>query len=144
MLDNLFQLNPFHHLRKVKHPAPKILGAGAGEDGEEEEDEAASKRKPVNFKAFLPYAAVLVFGVALNYTVIRVTNYLQEKKAHKAQWVSRLKADQSEMQGRPKVYRDALEDGANREAFGRLDELSLDELKKFRVRLMQVDRKSVV
>ena len=106
-------------------------------DGEEEEDEAASKRKPVNFKAFLPYAAVLVFGVALNYTVIRVTNYLQEKKAHKAQWVSRLKADQSEMQGRPKVYRDALEDGANREAFGRLDELSLDELKKFRVRLMQ-------
>ena len=105
--------------------------------GEEAEDEITPKKKAVNFKALLPYAAVLVFGVALNYSVIRVTNYLQEKKALKTQRVSMLKKDQSEMQERPKVYRDALENSANKVAFGRLDEMSLDELKQFRARLMK-------
>ena len=108
-----------------------------GSSGDAEEEEVVKKRKPINFKALLPYAAVLVFGVALNYTVIRVTNYLQEIKEAKAQWVSRLKADQSEMKEREVVYHDALEDGKNKEAFGRLEEMSLDELKAFRGRLIK-------
>ena len=111
-------------------------------DAEDEEEEVVKKRKPINFKALLPYAAVLVFGVALNYAVIWVTDYLQEQKAHKAQWVTRLKADQTEMEERPKVYRDALEDGKNKEAFGRLGEMSLDELKAFRGRLIKARKDS--
>ena len=101
------------------------------------DDAVVKKRKPINFKALLPYAAVFVFGVALNYAVIWVTGYLQEQKAHKAQWVIWLKADQTEMKERPEVYHDALEDGKNKEAFGRLGEMSLDELKAFRGRLIK-------
>jgi len=105
--------------------------------GEEEEEEIVKKRKPINFKALLPYAAVLVFAAALNYTVLWVTNYLQERKAHKAQWVSQLKAEQSDMKERPGVYHYALEDEENKAAFERVEEMSLDELKAFSGRLIK-------
>ena len=103
---------------------------------EDEEEEPAAKRKPVNVKALLPYAAVLVFGVALNYAVIAVTGYIQEKKALKAQWVLQLKADQVEMEQQSEVFARALTNAANKEAFAGLDEMSLGELKDFRDRLL--------
>ena len=113
-----------------------LVSSGDAED-EEEEEEVVKKRKVINFKALLPYAAVLVFGVALNYGVIWVSDYLQEQKAHKAEWVIWLNAAQLEMKERPEVYQDALEDGKNKEAFGRLGEMSHDKLKAFRERLIQ-------
>jgi len=122
----------------AKGTVVESLGSsGDAEDEEEEEEEVVKKRKVINFKALLPYAAVFVFGVALNYGVIWVSDYLQEQKAHKAEWVIWLKAAQLKMKERPEVYQDALEDGKNKEAFGRLGEMSHDKLKAFRERLIQ-------
>ena len=114
-----------------------VESLGSSGDAEDEGEEVVKKRKPIKFKALLPYAAVFVFGVALNYGVIWVSDYLQEQKAHKAEWVTWLKAAQLEMKERPEVYQDALEDGKNKEAFGRLGEMSHDKLKAFRERLIE-------
>ena len=103
---------------------------------EEEEEEPAAKRKPINLKALLPYAAVLVFGVALNYGVITVTNYIQEKQALKEQWMSQLKADWVELEQQPDVFGRALSNASNKESLARLEEMSLDELKAFREHLL--------
>ena len=126
----------------AKGTVVESLGSSGDAEDEEEEEEVVKKRKAINFKALLPYAAVFVFGVALNYGVIWVSDYLQEQKAHKAQWVIWLKADQTEMKERPEVYQDTLEDGKNKEAFGRLGEMSLDELKAFRGRLIKARKDS--
>ena len=128
---------------EISHAKGTVVESlGSSGDAEDEEEEVVKKRKAINFKALLPYAAVFVFGVALNYGVIWVSDYLQEQKAHKAQWVIWLKADQTEMKERPEVYQDTLEDGKNKEAFGRLGEMSLDELKAFRGRLIKARKDS--
>ena len=128
---------------EISHAKGTVVESlGSSGDAEDEEEEVVKKRKAINFKALLPYAAVFVFGVALNYGVIWVTDYLQEQKVHKAQWVIWLKVDQTEMKERPEVYQDALEDGKSKEAFGRLGEMSLDELKAFRERLIEVRKDS--
>lgn len=103
---------------------------------EEEEEEPAAKRKPINLKALLPYAAVLVFGVALNYGVITVTNYIQEKQALKEQWMSQLKADWVELEQQPDVFGRALSNASNKESLAGLEEMSVDELKAFREHLL--------
>ncbi|MDP6796094.1 MAG: hypothetical protein QGG00_11965, partial [Verrucomicrobiota bacterium] len=103
---------------------------------EEGEEEPAAKRKPINLKALLPYAAVLVFGVALNYGVIAVTGYIQEKKALKAQWVLQLKSDWVELEQQTKVFDRALSNASNKASIVRLEEMSMDELKEFHEHLL--------
>ncbi len=100
------------------------------------------KREPFNVKALLPYAAVLLFGAGLNYSVVWATNYFQKKKTLKAQWVSLLKTDESEMRKRTNVYNIVIEDSGNKEKLDRLEKLSLTELKEFRAILIKAEKKA--
>ena len=126
----------------INHAKESVVESIIPKANGEEDETPLKKRKPFNFKALLPYAAVLVFGVALNYTVVWATNYFQKKKELKAQWVSLLKADELEMGKRTDVYDVVLEDSGNKEKLDRLEKLSVTELKAFRSMLMNAREKA--
>ncbi len=121
----------------INHAKGNVVESLAAIMDEEEEGEEteSTKRKSINIKALLPYAAILVFGVVLNYSVIKVTGYIQEKRALKAQWILRVESIQTQMMKRSRVYKFALENSTNKADLARLDEMSLKEIMVFRERL---------
>ena len=106
---------------------------GGIEDGEEDKEETP-KRKPikVNFKALRPYAALLVFSAGLIYGVIKTAGYIEERGKLADDLESRIIGLVAHMEERREIFGTLLENEETKLMLGKLESLSISELKGFR------------
>ncbi len=106
---------------------------GVMEDGEEDEVEAP-KRKPIkiDFKALMPYAALLVFSAGLIYGVIKTADYIDERRILAVELRSRISDLVDHMEERREIFVTLLENEETKLILGQLESLSISELKGFR------------
>ena len=105
---------------------------GGIEDGEEDKEETP-KRKPikVNFKALRPYAALLVFSAGLIYGVIKTAGYIEERGKLADDLESRIIGLVAHMEERREIFGTLLENEETKLMLGKLESLSISELKGF-------------
>ena len=80
----------------INHAKGEVVQSilGVMEDGEDDGDDDAPKRKPIriDFKAVRPYAALLVFAAGLIFGVLKVSDYFDERKMIADKLVSKIEA----------------------------------------------------
>ena len=100
----------------------------------EEDKEETPNRKPikVNFKALRPYAALLVFSAGLIYGVIKTAGYIEERGKLADDLESRIIGLVAHMEERREIFGTLLENEETKLMLGKLESLSISELKGFR------------
>ena len=100
---------------------------------EEEGEDDSPKRKPIkiNFRALMPYAALLVFAAGLIFGVIKTADYIYDRKIHAAELVSKINGLKVHMEGRTEIFGNLLDEPKIKTKLEELENLSISELEEF-------------
>ena len=119
----------------INHAKGEVVQSilGVMEDGEDDGDDDAPKRKPIriDFKAVRPYAALLVFAAGLIFGVLKVSDYFYERKMIAAELVSKINELRVHMDGHKDIFGELLKYEKTKMMLAGLNDLSIPELRAY-------------